>query len=126
MEGKGKKALCPYCNLTLGSGYDCSNCGKNWRKEFIENRIGGSLTDQQIDAQDHVDNLCFNLIKEFVPNCDWDIAKISVVRDALVKVLTEFGFKEYDIYPWYLETEEDNDATVKTIKKAMKGYGQRR
>lgn len=100
-----KRYLCPTCDSVLDIQNCCSHCSRNF-SENIEKNSDVELTQVQIDAQDHIDNLCFGFIKEFVPDCDWDIAQISVIRDALINVLVEnHGFNEYDIYPWLIETE---------------------
>ncbi|MEK6678861.1 MAG: hypothetical protein AABY39_05535 [Nitrospirota bacterium] len=66
-----------------------------------------TLPEYQIAQQDYIDNTCFNLLKEFAPDCDWDIGQISIIRNALIDVFMKFHEKkEHDLYPWLLEPEE--------------------
>lgn len=66
-----------------------------------------SLTEQQIERQDFVDNAIFNLINELIPSSkemEWDIELIGEVRDAILTKLVEKGFcSEQEFYPYIEE-----------------------
>ncbi len=98
-----EKIICPYCQDFLTEKYYCVHCEKDFSTE-VQYANEGTLPEEQIAQQDYIDNLCFDLLKEFIPDCDWDIHQISIIRNALIDVLTKFhGKKEYDLYPWLLE-----------------------
>ena len=98
-----EKIICPYCQDLLTEKHYCVYCKKDFSVE-VESSKEGALLQGQIAQQDYIDNLCFDLLKEFIPDCDWDIHQISIIRNALIDVLTKFhGKKEYDLYPWLLE-----------------------
>lgn len=97
---------CPLCDSVLNGDYFCEKCSRSFSEEVISNYSGEELTEKQTAQQDIVDNACFSLIREFVPDAEWDIEKISRIRDSLVSVLESFGTKEYDAYPWLLEPAE--------------------
>lgn len=97
--------LCPYCDLPLDEKYFCTTCNKNFHDEVIAGEKE-EILNYQIEQQDRIDNACYHLIKEFAPDAEWDIQQISVVREALVSVLTEsFKMKSFDLYPWILSPE---------------------
>ena len=66
-----------------------------------------SLTEQQIERQDFVDNAIFNLINELIPSnkeMEWDIELIGEVRDAILTKLVEKGLcSEQEFYPYIEE-----------------------
>lgn len=94
---------CPLCDTVLNSDYVCEKCNRSFSEEIKCNYGHGELTVGQAAKQDCVDNACFALIREFIPDAEWDIEKISRIRDSLVSVLESYGMKEYDVYPWLLE-----------------------
>jgi len=97
--------ICPYCQKNLNEKYYCIDCQMDFSTE-VEFGKDGTLPDYQIAQQDNINNACFNLLKIFSPNCDWDIKQISIIRNALIDVLiADYGKKEYDLYPWLLESE---------------------
>ena len=98
--------ICPYCQESLTEEYFCVHCNKDFT---VEAEFGKewTLPEYQIAQQDYIDNACFNLLKEYAPDCDWDICQISIIRNTLIDVLMKFHEKkEYDLYPWLLEPEE--------------------
>ena len=100
-----KIIICPYCQESLTQKYYCVHCEKDFSTE-VQYANEGSLHEEQSAQQDYIDNLCFDLLKAFIPDCDWDIHQISIIRNALIDVLMKFyGKKEYDLYPWLLEPE---------------------
>jgi hypothetical protein len=102
-----EKFICPYCEGLLTEKYYCISCKKDFSLEAARAKKG-TLPDYQIAQQDYIDNACFHFLKEFVPISHWDIAQISIIRDALISVLIKFhNKKEYDLYPWLLESEEE-------------------
>ena len=66
-----------------------------------------SLTEQQIERQDFVDNAIFDLINELIPSgkeMEWDIETIGEIRDAIQSQLVERGFcTEQEFYPYIEE-----------------------
>ncbi len=101
-----EKIICPYCEGLLTEKYYCVSCKKDFSIE-VEHTEEGTLPEYQIVQQDYIDNACFHFLKEFVPACNWDIAQISIIRDALINVLVKFhNKKEYDLYPWLMEQED--------------------
>jgi hypothetical protein len=90
----------------LTEKYYCISCQKDFSVE-VKYGAEDSLPEYQIAQQDHIDNACFHFLKEFIPSCDWDIAQISTIRDALISVLVRVhNKKEYDLYPWLMESED--------------------
>lgn len=101
-----ERIACPYCQEILTDEHFCIKCKKDFSVE-VEFSKEGTLPEHQIAQQDYIDNACFNLLKEFTPNCDWDIGQISIIRNTLIDILIKFHKKkEYDLYPWLLEPEE--------------------
>ena len=101
-----EEIICHYCQEGLTEKYFCVHCNKDFSVE-VEFSKEETLPEYQIAQQDYNDNACFNLLKEFAPDCDWDIGQISIIRNALIDVLMKFHKKkEYDLYPWLLEPEE--------------------
>jgi hypothetical protein len=101
-----EKIICPYCEKALTEKYYCISCQKDFGVAARHSEEG-TLPDYQIAQQDYIDNACFHFLKEFVPISHWDIAQISIIRDALISVLIKFhNKKEYDLYPWLLEPED--------------------
>ena len=66
-----------------------------------------SLTEQQIERQDFVDNARFNLINELIPSSkemEWNIEAIGEIRDAIQSQLVTRGFcTEQEFYPYIAE-----------------------
>jgi hypothetical protein len=64
-----------------------------------------TLTKQEIERQDFVDNKIFELVQELLPEhapLDWDIETISAIRDA-IRVRVVEGKKlmtEQEFYPY--------------------------
>ena len=101
-----EKISCPYCEELLTEKYYCVSCQKDFSVE-VKCSAEDSLPEYQIAQQDYIDNACFYFLKEFVPTCNWDIAQISIIRDALISALIKFhNKKEYDLYPWLMESED--------------------
>ena len=101
-----EKFICPYCERLLTEKHYCVSCKKDFSIEAAHTNEG-TLPDYQIAQQDYIDNVCFHLLKEFIPTSNWDICQIGTIRDALINVLIKFhGKKEYDLYPWLLEPED--------------------
>ena len=101
-----EKIFCPYCEGLLTEKYYCLSCQKDFSVE-VKCSKEDSLPEYQIAQQDHIDNACFHFLKEFVPISYWDIAQISIIRNALISVLIKFHNKKgYDLYPWLLEPED--------------------
>jgi len=85
-----EKFICPYCERLLTEKHYCVSCKKDFSIEAAHTNEG-TLPDYQIAQQDYIDNVCFHLLKEFIPTSNWDI---------------RHGKKEYDLYPWLLEPED--------------------
>ena len=66
-----------------------------------------SLTEQQIERQDFVDNAIFNLINELIPSSkemEWNIEAIGEIRDAIQSQLVTRGIcTEQEFYPYIAE-----------------------
>ena len=66
-----------------------------------------SLTEQQIERQDFVDNAIFNLINELIPSSkemEWNIEAIGEIRDAIQSQLVTRGIcTEQEFYPYIEE-----------------------
>lgn len=62
------------------------------------------LTENQIERQDYVDNIIFNMINSLLPNeqeIDWDIDCIAQVRDEIWKVIKNKNIcSEQEFYPF--------------------------
>lgn len=62
------------------------------------------LTKEQIERQDFVDNVIFNMINELIPSdkeMEWNIESIGEIRDAIQSQLVERGFcTEQEFYPY--------------------------
>ena len=53
------------------------------------------LTNKQIERQDFVDNVIFNMINELIPSdkeMEWNIEAIGAVRDAIQAQIVNRGF----------------------------------
>lgn len=101
-----EKIFCSYCEGLLTEKYYCISCQKDFSVE-VKYSKEGTLPEYQIAQQDHIDNACFHLLKEFAPATNWDIRQIGTIRDTLIDVLIKFhNKKEYDLYPWLLEPED--------------------
>ncbi len=59
------------------------------------------LTKRQIERQDRVDNLVFDLLQQFLPKkIDWDIELIGAMRDVICKEIVERKLiTEVEFYP---------------------------
>lgn len=93
--------LCPICDRPLDEESYCHECRRSFMEELAASQ-SGTLTAAQISQQDAVDNACAALVEQFVPDAPHDIAQITVIRDALVKVLKQHNVAAYDVYPWLL------------------------
>jgi len=72
------------------------------------------LTKEQTERQDFVDNAIHNLLNELrpegLPELEWNIERISIVRESMLCVYGEAGLKEEDMnkfYPFLEEEEEE-------------------
>lgn len=122
---------CPRCGAELTDNYDCSGCSGSFKAEIQANTVDETLTSGQTDAQDFMDNVCQELLQQFVPNDDYDSEQIEPIRTALINVLVKHHRQfEYDLYPWLLEPKiqetgqllEDKQYIV-SVSRA--GYGNR-
>ena len=78
---------------SLTENYYCIPCKKDFSVE-VKCSKEDSLPEYQIAQQDHIDNACFHLLKEFVPATNWDIRQIGTIRDTLIDVLIKFHNKK--------------------------------
>lgn len=103
-----QKFYCPRCENELSDTYDCPKCHGSFGREIQTNTVEESLTSGQIDAQDFMDNVCHELLQQFVPNEDYDSEQIEPIRTALINVLVKHHRQfEYDLYPWLLEPKQE-------------------
>ncbi len=65
------------------------------------------LTAKQIERQDYVDNLIFELINELNPSdkeIEWNIESIGEIRDVIQSILVNKGIcTEQEFYPYIEE-----------------------
>ena len=66
-----------------------------------------ALTKQQIERQDFVDNVIFDMINELIPSekeMEWNIEVIGEIRDAIQSQLVDRGIcTEQEFYPYIEE-----------------------
>ena len=70
--------LCPVCDNKLVHGF-CTACMRSFSEEIASNSKL-CLTGAQIQKQDLVDNVCFDVIKGFYPDATWDQEYILIRR----------------------------------------------
>ena len=78
-------------------------------RTFAGGLIHGNMTlsEQQLQRQDFVDNAIHKMINELIPNekqLDWDIERIAQVRDSISQVVAKKGIcTEQEFYPFIEE-----------------------
>jgi hypothetical protein len=78
-------------------------CKRLSRNGSITNRKDMELNKKQIERQDFVDNVIFELLQTVNPTnqkLDWDIEIIGRIRDM---ILSHYNFDEQEFYPFIEE-----------------------
>ena len=66
-----------------------------------------SLTKEQLEQMDFVDNTIFEMLKEVTkrPDLEWDIRTISEIRDRIIEEYYPSEDDEFKFYPFFYEEE---------------------
>ena len=82
------------------------NAHKKFREAVLDTHIKHcvELTQEQISQQDSVDNLIHTLLGDLhIGYGEWDMEKISTVREAIQDVFNMTQEERYSFYPWLKE-----------------------